>query len=86
MKARLDSIQAKEQVFMTKWDRFCYHIVSQAQKRNDDKMKKFGTEVMKIPLKIKQLFARQFIKTCIQIHSVAFFQWRILYMPSIRSS
>ena len=53
--------------------------MEKANKSNVKKLKMLILEIVKIPVEIKREVLAFIVKKCMELHSIAFLQWRYLY-------
>ena len=79
MRARFVTKHSKVQVLVSFWDKMIGIIQMKATKTNDSEIKKLSKDLILIPRDVQYAALKQYLKQCLKLYYIAFFQWRLLY-------
>ena len=73
------ALNAKIEVLVNYWNKLQGTLMDRAQQSNVKRLKMLILEIVKVPAEIKHEVLRFIVKKCMELHSIAFLQWRYLF-------
>ena len=81
---KLESKRAKVEVMLTYWDKVYGKLQTISSKRGDKKGNCLLCKICCVPKEVKLYVLREYIAKCMELHSIAFLQWRARYPNKVR--
>ena len=68
----------KVEILKTYWNKLLGKIYMSAKKKDDQEVLEICGNIIKVPKEVQQAILKRYINACRKVHSIAFFQWRLL--------